>query len=124
MARKPKNTFLQEVQERADHNINPHYWFNRIDHRFFAELRASLAMSQFETAMIGIVLLFFLVAAVIERNIDYLLPLVIFLPFFLLSLVRTVRWYQIKNQPISDPEEHSRPKERKKRLPKRRKDFR
>jgi len=119
MGRKNDTDLIRDMQERADHNINPYYWFNKVDSFQLAQWRASLAVSVIETVLISIGLIFVIAASLAEGKAQWILPAVL-APFWLLSLLRTMRWFSLqKNKPTVPP----KPKERKKKLPKRPKNY-
>lgn len=113
---------IEEAHERANHNINPYYWFNHINNFRLAEMVTSLAFSVVEVAIISLALLFTIFVMIVEQSFlpyGYLFGLLFI--FWFISLLRAIKWFAIRNQ--QKITKHNKPKERKKKIPKHRKDY-
>lgn len=123
MAKGKKPDFIEEVHERANNNINPYYYFNKINSFKIAEWRASLAFSVIETVLLTIALVFTLIVAYVEKSFsNYSLPIAAFGIIWCISIVRSIQWFSLKREQ-SKTNQHPKPKERKKKAPKHRKDY-
>jgi hypothetical protein len=122
MAKDNKPDFVEEVHERSRHNINPYFWFNRLDSFKLAELRASLALSVIECVVISLALLFTIIAMIAERSFSqYAIPFWLLFVFWLITTARAIKWFAMRKN--NEIKEEFRPKERKKKIPKHRKDY-
>lgn len=121
MAKGKGSDFIEEVHQRSQHNINPYYWFNRVDNFEFAEWNASLAFSVIESAVFILATIFTIVMTIADGN-PRLFLLAGFLALVgLIPTVRAIKWFSIRRQ--HKLVTRSRPKERKKKLPRHRKDY-
>jgi uncharacterized membrane protein YbhN (UPF0104 family) len=114
--------FIEEVNEHAQHNSNPYYWLNRVNSFTIAGLRASLAASVIECAIISLGLIFTIIVMFIEHSFsDYAAIFWLLFIFWLLTFARAIRWFKIKRQ--NKPNFETTPKAHKKKLSKHRKDY-
>jgi len=122
MAKGKGSDFVEEAHEHAEHNINPYYWFNRVDRFQYAKWLSDLAFSPIEALVFSIALVFTLVVIIIDKSwglfVFLFIPLAI---FWFLSLIRAIKFFEMRRQ--SKNTQPTKPKERKKKLPKRRKDY-
>lgn len=122
MTKEKDSDFIEEVHERSEHNINPYYWFNRVNSFSLAGLRASLAVSVIESIVFSLALLFTIIVMITERSFShYIIPFGFLLVFWLLATARAIKWFTLRSQNRVKTE--FKPKERKKKLPKHRKDY-
>lgn len=123
MAKGKSSDFVEEAHEHAEHNINPYYWFNRVDRFQYAKWLSALAFSPIETLVLTIALVFTLVVIIIDKSL--ILFIFLFIPLFIfwfLSLIGTIKFFEMRRQ-LKNTQSFTKPKERKKKLPKRRKDY-
>jgi hypothetical protein len=122
MKKEKRADFIEEVHERSEHNLNPYYWFNRVNSFSLAELRASLAVSVIEFIVFSLSLLFVVVVMITERSFfRYAIPFGFLFIFWLLTTARAIKWFVVRRQTSDTVEFKS--KERKKKTPKHRKDY-
>jgi len=122
MAKGNKSDFIEEVHEHSQHNMSPYYWFNRVGPFSLARLRASLAVSVIESIGISVALAFTVVAMIAEKSFfRYSIVFGLLFVFWLLTTARAIRWFALRKQ--DSPNQEIKPKERKKKLPKHRKDY-
>ena len=120
MAKRDRNDLLQDAHERATNNINPYHWFNKIDSVQLTGWRASLATGVIDLVLASIALVFVAAAHFSEpTGVSFVLSIVL-LAFWLISLWRTMRWRALRKSQL---EVNYKPKEKKKRHPKRPKNY-
>ena len=99
MAKGKGSDFFEEAHEHAEHNINPYYWFNRVDRFQYAKWLSNLAFSPIEALVFSIALVFTLVVIIIDKSwglfVFLFIPLAI---FWFLSLIRAIKFFEMRRQ--------------------------
>jgi hypothetical protein len=117
---KNRPDLIRDAHEHVNHNFNPYYWFNKVDSVELAKMRAGLALSVIEFIVVSIALLFSIIAYLSDYQSLFLYVIGLSSVFWVILFLRSKQWYKIRrNQAI--PQVH--PKERKKKLPKRPKNY-
>lgn len=119
MAKKNRNDLISDAHEHANNNINPYYWFNRIDNFRLAEWRASWALGPIELVVYSLAIIFATAVAISEKQSKIFILVAILGVFWLHAFIRTIRYIAFKNSNFPVP----KPKEKKERLPKRPKNY-
>ena len=122
------NDEMDKIQEWQEHQYNPFYWVNKVSPLFPPKrTRGFWIISLLDLLLILPAFVTFCWVYVTERNSEYL-PFVLVLG--VLSIILTLRAIRLRpgfNQGKSQPEieelNHIQKKEKKKKLPKRRKDY-
>lgn len=131
--------FIADMQERANHNINPHYWFNRVTPFTMAQWRANAYFAPMFFVIysaVGLLWLIALNAKAIQENKTFwqfifdlsdsftsarLIGLLLFFVYWVLTAITTVQAVIYRVRAASEP---GRKKEKKKKYPKRPKNYR
>ena len=121
MGKRDRTDLISDAHERANNNINPYHWFNRVTPFTMARMKASLAFSWIDLILMSL----FMIALYTQwerltSSITGYFGIALIAALWVLSFLRFMRWlaYKMVNTPIIH-----RPKERKKRHPKRPKNY-
>lgn len=119
MGRRNRLDFFRDRNEHVEHNFHDAYWFNKIDSYILAKWRANLAVSVIESIIFTIALVLVIMFSIADGKAQTVL-LVILGVGWIITTLRAMRWFALKKaqKPVIQ-----RPKERKKKLPKRPKNY-
>ena len=117
-----KNGFdlISDAHNRADHNINPYYGYNKIDSFTLAHWRASLIVSIIEFVIITVAIFLVVAANISDPSLELTPVYVILGIFWVLLFFRSRKGLALRK---SIPASAIKPKEKKKQLPKRPKNY-
>ena len=120
MGKKEKFDFIRDVEEHANHNFHESFWYNKIDSLQLEKMRASLAISVIEFVFASIIIILVVVAYISDPQDVFLIPLALVGAVWWISLLRSKKWFELKK---NKPKPENPPKEKKKKLPKRPKNY-
>ncbi len=138
MGKKDRVDPVRDAQEIANNNINPYYWFNRVNSYTIARMRASLAVNIIEFGLFSVILVVLFIILVVHISSEEgslgsvlfdhwqtrpeIILIILIFPFWLLELWLSRRWFEFQRQKQLH-KTASKPRRPKKKLPKRRKDY-